>query len=258
MTPQDIERAAEMIHGARQSARAVSLEGALVPQTIDEAYGVQALLARRAGGVAAWKIAGIDQAQRQKLGIDRPIAGAVLQGYRYPSPAKLKVGNYVLVIIEGEFDFILGRDLPPRAKPYTADEVADAVTAMHPAIELVDSRVGRTSPTLVKLADCFSNGALILGPAHKDWRKLDLLNHPVTIKIDGKVAATGTGSRVPGGPLAALATMANNAPPWSGGLKAGQAVTTGAAALTEQLAPGPHEVVAEFGPLGEVRLSLIA
>jgi hypothetical protein len=35
-------------------------------------------------------------------------------------------------------------------------------------------------------------------------------------------------------------------------------VTTGAAALTEQLPPGPHEVVVEFGPLGEVRLSLTA
>ena len=61
---------------------------------------------------------------------------------------------------------------------------------------------------------------------------------------------------VPGGPINALVALANNPPPWSGGLKAGQAVTTGAAALTQQLAPGPHEVVAEFGTLGEVRLSL--
>lgn len=258
MTPQDIQRAAEMIAAARQNARAVSLDGALAPQSIDDAYAVQELLAKKAGGVAGWKIAGIVPAQREKLGIDRPIAGAVLQGYRTTSPARFKMSDFVLVIIEGEFDFILGHDLPPRAKPYTEAEVADAVSAFHPAIELVDSRVGRSSPTLVKLADCFSNGALVLGPAYKDWRKLDLLNHPVTIKVDGKVAATGTGSRVPGGPLAALVTMANNPPPWSGGLKAGQAITTGAAALTEQLTPGPHEVVVEFGPVGEVRISLTA
>ena len=258
MTPQDIERAAEMIATARRDVRAISLTGALAPQTIDDAYAVQALLAKKAGGVAAWKIAGISPPQREKLGIDRPIAAPVLQGGRFTSPARLSVGKYILVIIEGEFDFILGRDLPPRSTPYTADEVADAVTALHPAIELVDSRVGRSSSTLVKLADCFSNGGLILGPAYKDWRKLDLLNHQVTIKIDGKTMATGKGSTVPGGPLAALVTMANNPPPWSGGLKAGQAITTGAAALTEQLAPGPHEVVAEFGALGEVRVSLTA
>ncbi len=258
MTPQDIERAATMIHEARQSARAISLTGPLEPKTIDDAYGVQALLAKKAGGVAGWKIAGIVPAQRDKLGIDRPIAGAVLQGYRYQSPARLPIAKYVLMIIEGEFDFMLGRDLPPRDKPYTQDEVADAVTALHPAIELVDSRVGRSSPTLVKLADCFSNGGLVLGPAYKDWRKLYLLNHAVTIKIDGKVAATGKGSTVPGGPLAALVTMANNPPAWSGGLKAGQVVTTGAAALTEQLPPGPHEVVVEFGSLGEVKVSLTA
>lgn len=258
MTPQDIARAADMIHEARQNARGISLTGVLEPKSIDDAYAVQALLAKKAGGVAAWKIAGISPPQREKLGIERPIAGAVLQGCLYQSPARLSVAKYILVIIEGEFDFILGRDLPPRSKPYTADEVADAVTVLRPAIELVDSRVGRASPTLVKLADCFSNGGLILGPEHKDWRKLDLLNHPVTIKVDGNVAATGKGSTVPGGPLAALVTMANNPPPWSGGLKAGQAVTTGAAALTEQLAPGPHEVVVEFGSLGDVRLSLTA
>ena len=258
MTPQDIERAAAMIHEARQNARAISLTGALEPKTIDDAYGVQALLAKKAGGVAGWKIAGIVPAQRDKLGIDRPIAGAVLQGYRYQSPVRLPIAKYVLMIIEGEFDFMLGRDLPPRDKPYTQDEVADAVTALHPAIELVDSRVGRTSPTLVKLADCFSNGGLVLGAAYTDWRKLDLLNHAVTIKVDGKVAATGKGSTVPGGPLAALVTMANNQPAWSGGLKAGQVVTTGAAALTEQLSPGPHEVVVEFGPLGDVKVSLTA
>ena len=258
MTPENAARAADMIAAARQNARAITLEGALAPATIDDAYQVQALLAKKAGGVAGWKIAGIVPEQRQKLGIDRPIAGAVLQGVRYQSPAKLGASSYCLVIIEGEFDFILGRDLPARSTPYKSDEVADAVSELRPAIELVDSRVGRTSPTLVKLADCFSNGALILGAPVKDWRKLDLLNHAVTIKIDGKVAATGKGSTVPGGPMNALVTLANNPPPFSGGLKAGQAVTTGAAALTQQLEPGAHEVVVEFGDLGEVRLSLTA
>ncbi|HEX9463285.1 MAG TPA: hypothetical protein VGB82_11865 [Alphaproteobacteria bacterium] len=258
MTPQDAERAAALIAGARETARAVTLEGPLAPKSIDDAYAVQALLAKKAGGVAGWKIAGIVPEQRDKLGIDRPIAGAVLQGYRHPSPATFRASSFVLVIIEGEFDFILGRDLPARPKPYSVDEVAAAVAELRPAIELVDSRVGRTSPTFVKLADCFSNGALILGPAHKEWRGLDLLSHVVTLRIDGKVVATGKGSTIPGGPLNALVTLANNPPAWSGGLKAGQAVTTGAAALTPQLEPGAHEVVAEFGALGEVRISLTA
>jgi 2-keto-4-pentenoate hydratase len=258
MTPNDVERTADLIAGARSSAKAVTLEGALAPQTIEDAYAVQALLAKKAGGVAGWKIAGIVPAQREKLGIERPIAGPVLNGLKYDSPARFAVAKFIIVIIEGEFDFILGRDLPARSKPYTETEVADAVAELRPAIELVDSRVGRSSPTLVKLADCFSNGALVLGAARKDWRGLDLLNHEVKLRIDGQVLATGTGSTVPGGPLAALVSLANNPPAWSGGLKAGQAVTTGAAALTQQLPPGPHEVVAEFGALGEVKVSLTA
>ena len=258
MTPQIAESVAELIAGARQNVRPIRLEGPLAPKTIDDAYAVQAVLAKKAGGVAGWKIAGVNQDQRAKLGIERPIAGPVLKGYRYNSPAKLPMKDFLIVIIEGEFDFVLGRDLPPRAKPYSQDEVADAVAEMRPAIELVDSRVGRSSSTLVKLADCFSNGALILGSPVKDWRQLDLLNHAVTIKIDGKDMATGKGSVVPGGPLNALVTLANNAPAWSGGLRSGQAVTTGAAALTQQLEPGAHEVVVDFGALGDVRLSLTA
>ncbi len=258
MTPQIADSVAQLIAGARQNVRPIRLEGPLAPKTIDDAYAVQAVLAKKAGGVAGWKIAGINKDQREKLGIDRPIAGPVLKGFRHTSPAKLPAKDFLIVIIEGEFDFILGRDLPPRAKPSSQDEVVDAVAELRPAIELVDSRVGRASSTLVKLADCFSNGALILGAPVAEWRQLDLLNHEVSIQIDGKVAATGKGSVVPGGPLNALVTLANNPPAWSGGLKAGQAVTTGAAALTQQLEPGAHEVVVDFGKLGDVRLSLTA
>ncbi len=258
MTPQDAERAAELLVAARRDACAITLDGALAPQTLDEAYAIQGALARKSGPVAGWKIAGVSPEQLQALKIDRPIAAPVLEAYRRPAPATLRAAGFIIVIIEGEFDFILGRDLPPRAKPYSQDEVIEAVAELRPAIELVDSRVGRASSTLVKLADCFSNGALILGSPVADWRQLDLLNHEVSINIDGKVAAMGKGSVVPGGPLHALLTLANNPPPWSGGLKAGQAVTTGAAALTQQLEPGAHEVVVDFGTLGDVRLSLTA
>jgi hypothetical protein len=39
--------------------------------------------------------------------------------------------------LEGEFAFRLGRNLPPRAKPYAKDEIADSVMAVAGAIEVV-------------------------------------------------------------------------------------------------------------------------
>src|SRR5258708_33840319 len=147
MTPQDAERAAALIAGARETARAVTLEGPLAPKSIDDAYAVQALLAKKAGGVAGWKIAGIVPEQRDKLGIDRPIAGAVLQGYRHPSPATFRASSFVLVIIEGEFHFILGRDLPARPKPDSVDGAAAAAAQLRPPVELVGVRDAPTSPT---------------------------------------------------------------------------------------------------------------
>ena len=69
-----------------------------------------------------------------------------------------------------------------------------------------------------------------------------------------KTIATGNGAAIPGGPLSALTVMANTPPPWAGGLKAGQVVTTGSCTGMPALASG-REVVAEFGTLGDVRIS---
>ncbi len=257
MTPQDAQRAAELLAAARETVRPATLDGALKPQTVADAYAIQAELAKRLGKVAAWKIVGVAPQQLEALKIDRAIAAPIFERYVHQSPARLSLGKFLALIIEAEFDFVMARDLPPRSQPYSQDEVAAAVKELRPAIELVDSRVGRPQPAQVMLADCYANGGLVVGAPVTDWRKLDLLNHAVRVTVDGKEIAKGNGAVVPNGPLAALVVMANNPPPWSGGLKAGQIVTTGSAIGMPPLAGG-REVVAEFGSLGEVRVSFSA
>jgi 2-keto-4-pentenoate hydratase len=257
MTPKDVEWAAGLLAAARQNARVAALEGALVPTSIEDAYAVQAALARRAGGVAGWKIAGVVPAQLETLKIGRPIAAPLFSTYMYQSPLRVPVANFVAPMLEAEFDFVLAHDLPLRPNLYSIDEVAAAVKELRPAIEIVDSRVGRPQATPLMLADCFGNGGLVTGTPVSNWRGLDLLKHEITVKVDGKTIATGNGARVPNGPLAALMVLANNAPSWSGGLKAGQIVTTGSCTGMPPLAGG-RDVVADFGKLGEVRISFTA
>lgn len=256
MTPQDADRAAELLAAARQNATPVQgLDDRLRPQSIDDAYAVQAAMARRLGAAAGWKIMAIVPPQREALKVDRPIAAPIWKSYVGDSPARLPVRSFIEPGLECEFDFVLARDLPARSAPYTAEEVLAAVSVLRPAIEVVDSRVGRPVPTPVMLADSFSNGMLILGKACESWRGLDLLTHGIELKVNGKTIMTGDGAKVPGGgPVHALVTLANNPPPWSGGLKAGQVVTTGSCTGMPPLGQG-REVVADFGALGEVRIS---
>jgi 2-keto-4-pentenoate hydratase len=192
--------------------------------------------------------------QREALKVDRPIAAPLFTSYITEGPARFAARAFIQPMLECEFDYVLGKDLPARATPYTAEEVLAAVDVLRPAIEIVDSRVGRGKPTPLMLSDCFANGFLILGAVCKDWRGLDLLDHKISLKVDGREIATGTGNSIPGGgPIHALTTLANNPPPWAGGLKAGQIVTTGSCTGMPPL--NGREVVADFGTLGDVRIT---
>src|SRR5690606_6700324 len=120
-------------------------------------------------------------------------AGRIFGSLAFESPATLRGSQFHMRGMEGEFAFRLGSDLPPRAQPYSREEVAAAVAAVHPTIEIVNTRyddwlkVG--APSLV--ADNGAHGAFVLGPGTSDWRGLDLPNHPVTMSVDGKEVGAG-------------------------------------------------------------------
>ena len=87
------------------------------------------------------------------------------------------------------------RDLPPRAAPYSRDEVAAAVDACA-AIELVTSRYRNSdaASNLEKLADSISNGAFVHAAPPADWRSLELGKLKVTLTVNG-AAGAGAGRR---------------------------------------------------------------
>ncbi|MFM7345275.1 MAG: 2-keto-4-pentenoate hydratase [Tagaea sp.] len=152
---------------------------------------------------------------------------------------------------------VLGKDLRPRKKPYSRAEMLAAVDDLHPAIEIVDSRytdwLAVSLPELV--ADMGSNGALIVGPPAKNWRRKDLAKVAVTMKAGGKLVGKGKGADVLGHPLDALAWLADN-PPSPEGLKAGEVVTTGTAAGFHRAGPN-DKAVATFEGIGKVELAFV-
>jgi 2-keto-4-pentenoate hydratase len=160
--------------------------------------------------------------------------------------------------IECEFAFRLGRDLPPRPGAYDEAEVADAVAAVLPAIEIVETvfedwtKVGVASV----IADNGSHGALVVGGECADWRALDLEQHAIRLTVDGKPVASGTGREALGGPLKALAWLAIDRARRGDRLKAGQIVTTGTCTGFHIVAPDAF-VVADYGLLGRVDLQFL-
>jgi 2-keto-4-pentenoate hydratase len=261
MTPAQARRAAELLLAARGERRALeAIPADCRPADPDEGYRVQDAFVALAGkAVAGFKIGATSPRAQAFLEVEEPFAGCVLQGDLHDSPARLPARDFIFRLIEPEFAFRLGRDLPPRAQGYTREDVAAAVAALHPAIELVTSGLQdwRHQGAASLIADNGVDGGLVLGPACADWRGLDLPRHAVTLRVNGEVAGSGVGGNALGDPLTALAWLVDHRLRRGLGLAAGQVVTTGVVTELVELEAG-DEAVADFGPLGEVRLAFAA
>ncbi len=142
-----------------------------------------------------------------------------------PSPATLGPGLFRGV--EAEVAFSIGHDLPPRATPYSRQEVIAALATAHPVIEILEFAF--LDPDVVdfdsNLADSMLHGGFVYGPGRADWHDLDFPNITVTQSInDATLTRTGN----PAGDMIRLVEwLANEGSVWAGGLKSGQIVTCG-------------------------------
>jgi 2-keto-4-pentenoate hydratase len=227
-----------------------------VVANVEDGYAAQTLLAKRAGhDVRGWKVTALSKEQQQLYGADKPVAGALLAPFFHAAPVTLPVKSFVVPLLECEVSFLLGKDLPPRDKPYTREDIEAAIEAVVPAMEVADGRWPDDAPGLLKLADWMGNGAFISGEPVKDWRKLDLTNTDVTLSHNGKITERGSSSRILGNPLLAVIALANAQPLPAGGLKRGHIVTTGT--CTTPIPPRPGRYVGDYGALGTVTLDFV-
>lgn len=255
MTPLDLDRAATEFVAARTGIRLIgALSADATPTTLDDAYRIQAEMARRLGGYRGWKVGALTAEQQAKIGVRAPTAARLLAAFVHDSPGRLAHARFRIPKLEAELAFTLARDLPPRAEPYGEDEVADAIAAMHPVIEVADTRLPPQPDLVMNLADGMGNGAFIIGPAYGSWRVMDRGAVAVTIKVNGATAATGQGAVVLGDPLRAVVIFANNPIPGTPGLRRGDIVTTGSLTGMTPVAAG-DVAVAEFASIGTIEVS---
>ena len=249
MMAERIEAAAGILLDARRDQRqAGDLPAHCRPATAADAYAVQDAVARRLGAVAGWKTAAPNPETT-------PIAPPLFAASVVASPATLTATQFHMIGIEAEIAFRIGRDLPPRATEYTTAEVVAAVEALHPVVEVVDSRLAdwQDVDPLWRLADNQTNGALVYGPGLADWQAIDLMRQPVRLSIDGAVVVGARGGNPGGDPVRLLTWLVNHCTAHRGGLPAGQLVTTGS--YTGMLfAPPGATVLAAFAAIGEVAI----
>lgn len=259
------DSASQLLLDARvKRARLTELPAGSRPVTPQDGYQCQArlverLLAHMGGRTIGYKIACTNAIAQEFLSMPEPFYGRLFSTTTFDSPARLRAGDYFMRIIESEFAFQFTRDLPPSGQPLTVDAIADALAGVLPGIEVVDSRftdwrsVG--APSLI--ADSACHGAWVKGALVTDWRKFDLAAQAVTLSVNGSIVQRGSGAAVLGHPLKALQWLVNRLHSEGVGLSAGDYVTTGVTTDIYDAQPG-DVLVAEFGPVGSVRVSFDA
>ena len=244
----ELMSAAGMLLDGRRTNRPIEdLPAGVRPVTLEEAYFIQNRLAIAYGEIGGWKV-GAPTAEATPMFAPMPLAWIA-------SNDALLGGRHRFRGLEAEIAFLMGKDLPPREKAYSREEVAAAIASCHPAIEVIES--GLVDPLkaekLSMIADLQMHGGFVYGAAVPNWQTINFSKEHVTLAVDGVVRVERTGSNTSGDLMRLLPWLANEGAARTRGLKAGQWVTTGSWTGLS-LAIAGSEVDVTFSTAGEVHL----
>lgn len=261
MTENAAARAAALLVAARRDRKLLdALPEDLRPADMNAAYAVQDALVAALGGernVRGWKVGATNAAAQSMLGASEPFCGRLFDAATRRSGTDVPAGELFRRGVEVEFAFRLGRSMPAAGAPWTRETAAEAVAALHPAVEIVDSRfaAGLKAGALALVADNGAHGAFRFGPAMEDWRGLDLPNLRTELWVNGERATEGSGANVLGHPLEPLAWLANHRAARGAGLREGELIATGSTCARVVFAEPGDSISARFKGLGEVSFS---
>lgn len=262
MNPNSLADAARLLVEARKTGKGImELPKDCKPVTAADANEIVDEVTRQLGEeTAGWKITFLYKPR------EKPFRAPVFASRVLSSPARVPVAFAPSRFIEPEITFRLTRDLPPRAKLYRPDEVADAVEAC-PSFEIIATRFDTSQRTLRDMlnqratmveayADHITSGAFVIGPPMKAWRDVDFAKMRVTMKAGDKTIVEGIGGHAFIDPFLPVVILANELRD-KGGLKTGQFVATGSFSGYFPVELN-QRIVAEFEHIGRVEATFVA
>lgn len=221
----------------------------LLPETPEEAYAIHAATMKDLGEVAGWKLA-----------VSRPggtpKASPIPQSRVLPSPATIVRSDLHAERAETEIAVRFSSDFPDRIQPYTQEDVAAAIGALCPAVELLASRFQNPSdmPALARLADLQGNACIVTGDDLTEWKGFDWETPQMTLLIDGVPVQSVEGSHPQANVLESLTWLVNRQRGTERPILAGDIIMTGAPNMTSCQVTQASRVDAAVAGLGKVEI----
>lgn len=243
---------------ARQAGNALPDYPGELPETLDQAYGIQERAIGLFGGrIAGWKVGRIPDSLIDRFGTNR-LTGPIFAESVIDSPEGVPV---MPIFADGfgaaEAEFLLRIGSLPDSydRAWTNEEAAKFVDAIHVGIEVASSPfpgINDHGPAIT-VSDFGNNNGLVIGAAVPP--NVDFLEWPVTLTIDGEVAGTGTAGEMLDGPFGSVRFLFELAASRHLPLAPGQWISTGAVTGVHQVRPGAA-IEARFGQGMRVRCTI--
>ncbi len=254
MESAQVQRAAQLFFDARRNGALIrELPAECKPRNTAEVNAiVDAVTALLDEPIAGWKI-GFMYSPRQK-----PFICPIFASRLFSSPARVPLSLTPGCKIEPEISFRLLADLPPRANPYRADEVAE-VLAASASLEIVDTRFDTSHRTIRQMlddraarfeawADHNVCGAYVVSEPRRDWQQFDFAAMRAVMRTPDRVLVDTVGGHAFVDPFLPCVVLANEMR-HRGGLRAGQIMVTGSFSGFFEVKPD-EPVSAEFAGFG--------
>lgn len=247
----NIAAIAKSLDEAARDAKAIAQISGTVELSLAEAYEVQrqaiALRGRRGERRVGVKMGFTSRAKIVQMGISDMIWGRLTSGMIVEEGGPMDFSRFVHPRVEPEIAFLLKRPLFGLVTPLQA---MDAVEAIAPALEIIDSRYDNFK---FSLADVVADNASSSGFVTGNWMKpdFDFSNLGLVLNFDGKPVQIGSTAAIMGHPVRSLVAAARFAAQAGEPLQAGWIVMAGGATAAEALSPNQH-VEMEMEKLGRV------
>lgn len=217
--------------------------------SLDDAYrvllGVARLRERDGDARVGWKVGLTARAIQEQFGFHEPVFACLFESGRIESGHRFRHADLIKPGFENEICFRLAEDVDPA---WSLERIGTAVRAIHPALELIETRGDFTRHVALAMADNGQQKAFVIG-AGVPFR--DLREVCARVWINGTEVATGLGSAVLGDPRESIRWLAGKLAGFGERVRAGDYVMAGSFTRQFPIAAG-DEVATEFEGVGRV------
>ncbi len=221
--------------------------------TLDQAYRIQlGMIARRVAEgerQIGWKVGLTAAPIQQQFGFHEPVFGCILDSR--PSGHVFRRDDLIRPGFEPELCLRVSKPLSGEVDMRTVREAIDAV---YPALEVIETRGDFSAQIAVAMADNAQQKTVILGnPVVLGSLALD--DVAATVRINEEVVATGRGDAVLGNPLNSVIWLARKLKEDGRGVRAGDIIMSGSFTRQFPIEPGCR-VHVNFAGVGDVRVGM--